>query len=141
MSVSTSLGPDSEPTTADLVNTAIDQVRTLVREELALARAELRIKAKRAVLGGGLLGAAALLGHDSLLVAWTLVIVCLNIIWPLWAAVLVTLAGLLLLAATCAALGRLSLRRTGTPTPGAAAESVATDLQAVKKAVQEGRSR
>jgi uncharacterized membrane protein YqjE len=148
-STSTRLTPTSaataatspEPSTTDLVATAADQVRTLVQDELALARAELKAKAKRAAFGGGLMGAAALLGRDSLLVAWTLVIVLLDLVWPLWAAVLVTLAGLVTMAAACGGLGWLSLRKATPPAPTTAAESVATDVRAVREAAQEGRSR
>jgi hypothetical protein len=44
-----------------LVNRAAAQIATLVRDELVLAKTELAEKGKRAGLGGGLLGAAAML--------------------------------------------------------------------------------
>jgi hypothetical protein len=47
--------------TSDLVSQAAAQISTLVRDELALAKAELAEKGKRAGLGGGLLGGAAAL--------------------------------------------------------------------------------
>lgn len=45
----------SEPSTAELVQRAAEQVSRLVRDELALARAELTAKGKHAGIGAGLL--------------------------------------------------------------------------------------
>jgi len=58
--------PDAEPTDqslGDLVALASKDVSTLVRAEIALAKAEISADAKRAVLGGGLFAAAGLIGH------------------------------------------------------------------------------
>jgi hypothetical protein len=49
---------DADPTTAELVQRATEQVSRLVRDELALAKAELTHKAKHAGIGIGLFGGA-----------------------------------------------------------------------------------
>ena len=46
------------------------QVSQLLRDELALARAELFARARQAILGGGMLNAAALLGLTAGLRWW-----------------------------------------------------------------------
>ncbi|MDI5942380.1 phage holin family protein, partial [Micromonospora sp. DH15] len=60
----------SEPSTAELVQRATEQVSRLVRDELALARAELTQKGKHAGIGIGLFGgggALALYGLGALI--------------------------------------------------------------------------
>ncbi|MGH9101789.1 MAG: phage holin family protein [Acidimicrobiales bacterium] len=53
---------DPPPSAADLASELAQQVTTLVHEELALARAELRETGRRAALGAGLLSGAAACG-------------------------------------------------------------------------------
>jgi len=54
--------PPPAASTSELVSQAAVQISTLVRDELALAKIELTEKGKRAGLGGGLFGGAAVLG-------------------------------------------------------------------------------
>lgn len=66
-----------EQSLGTLVSDASQQVSTLVRKEMQLAKAEVAQTAKKAGLGAGLLGAAAFLGlftflFFSLAVAWLL---------------------------------------------------------------------
>ena len=98
--------------TADLVSRAASQVSTLVRDELALARTEITAKAKQAGIGGGLFGSAAVLAlyGTGLLIA--LVAVALDMVWPLWLAVLVVLVGVLAIAVIMAMLGRSQIKRS-----------------------------
>jgi len=50
---------DGHPSTGELVNRATEQLSRLLRQEVALAKAELTEKGKRTGRGGGLLVAAA----------------------------------------------------------------------------------
>jgi uncharacterized membrane protein YqjE len=125
--------------TADLVSRAASQVSTLVRDELALARAELTAKGKRAGIGGGLTGAAALLAVYGIGLVIALVAVALDLVWPLWLAVLTVAVGVLAVAAIMALLGRYQIKRSTPPMPSEAAASVLADIDAVKTAVREGR--
>ena len=68
--------------TADLVGRAATQISTLVRDELALARAEMVEKGKRAGIGGGLLGGAAMLALYGLGLFLVLLVVLLDLVWP-----------------------------------------------------------
>src|SRR5215475_13158546 len=79
----TVLGMETQPaTTADLINQATTQISTLVRDELALAKAELTEKGKRAGVGGGMLGGAGVLSLYGLGLLIALAVVALDIVWP-----------------------------------------------------------
>jgi nitrate/nitrite transporter NarK len=61
--------PDQEESLGTLVAQATDQISTLVRSEIELAKAELRFDAKRVGTAAGLFGAAAFMGHLCLILA------------------------------------------------------------------------
>jgi hypothetical protein len=125
--------------TADLISRAAEQVSTLVRDELALAQQELITKGKRAGIGGGLFGGAAVLGMYGLGLLLTLSMVALDLVWPLWLSVLVVVVVVLAAAAMAALLGRSKLKRATPPVPSRAMAGITADVQTVKTAVREGR--
>ena len=96
----------------DLVKGVLTDIRQLMREEMALARVELRDQAARAKVAAGALGAAAValaFGATFLLVAVAMGIADL-LEWPVWAgflvvALLLSVAGVVMLSA-----GRKRLR-------------------------------
>jgi Putative Actinobacterial Holin-X, holin superfamily III len=99
------------------------QLSALVREELALAKAELFASARQAILGGVLLATAAVLGLTGWLALVAAAIAGLASALPLWASALITGGALVLLAGALAALGRARLAR-GTPPLAMTAASV-----------------
>jgi uncharacterized membrane protein YqjE len=131
-------GGDTAPT-AELVRRAAEQISTLVRDELALAKVKLVEKGKRAGLGGGLFGAAAVLAWFGVGLLLTLLVVVLDLVWPLWLAVLVVLVVVLAAAGIAALLGRQQIQRAVPPTPQQAVDGVRADVDAVRTAVREGR--
>jgi Flp pilus assembly protein TadB len=127
----------AEGSTADLVRQAADQVSTLVRDELRLAQAEIKQKAKQAGMGAGLFAGAAVAvfyGVGALLVAIGL---ALALVLPAWASALIVFALLLLVAGVLALLGRRHLQRATPPAPERAIDSVHADIEAVETAVRE----
>ena len=132
-------GGHANASMAELVSDATSQLSTLVRDEVALARAELAAKAKRAGAGGGLLGAAVIMAWYGLGLAIALAVVLLDLVWPLWLAVLVVLGGVFAASGVTAVLGRRELARALPPAPSEAAASVAADVQALQDAIREGR--
>ncbi len=103
-------GPDPDRSLGDLISEVTEDLSTLMRQELELAKAELQQSATRAGKGAGMLGGAAVAGYFVLLFAsvalwwaigagtglgWSAVIVA--VIWGIIGAVL-------------AAMGRNSLR-------------------------------
>lgn len=126
-----------EASTGELVSQAAGQISTLVRTELALAKAELMERGKKLGVGGAMLATAALFGMISFGLVIALIVAVLDIDWPLWLAVLVPLLALGVLTLTLAGLGIRRLR-AGASTPQAA-NSVRDDIRSVKQAIQEGR--
>ncbi|MDT7597556.1 MAG: hypothetical protein QOJ06_3102 [Pseudonocardiales bacterium] len=113
-----------EPSAAELVTRLSEQISRLVRDELQLALTELKHKAKRAGIGGGLIAAAgtvALLGLGALMVA---AIVALARSLPLWAAALIVGGAALLLAGLLALLGIDQLKSAIPPIPEQAIASM-----------------
>jgi uncharacterized membrane protein YqjE len=133
-------GGSAEQSTSDLVSQAAAQISTLVRDELALAKAELTEKGKRAGLGGGLFGGAAVLAWFGLGLLLTLAVVLLNLAWPLWLAVLVVMVVVFAGAGVAALVGKQQLTSATPPVPSDAIAGVEADVQTVKTAVREGRT-
>ena len=105
-----------ERTLGQLVAQASDDLSGIVRAEIALAKAELRVDAKNAAMGGGMFGAA---GYLALLAT---VLLCIAAAYGLveaglapWLAFLIVAVVLLLLAALLALIGRSRLRKLKPP--------------------------
>jgi uncharacterized membrane protein YqjE len=126
--------------TSDLVSQAAEQISTLVRDELALAKVELTEKGKKAGVGGGLFGGAAVLGLYGLGLLLALAVVLLDLVLPLWLALVIVLVVVLAAAGVAALLGKQKLNAAVPPVPSDAIAGAKTDVQTVKNAVREGRS-
>ncbi|MBK3587872.1 phage holin family protein [Streptomyces sp. MBT57] len=116
-----------------LISRASQQISELVREEMQLARSEMMQKSKRLGKGGGLFGAAGLLG---ILAAQALVVTCLAALalaLPVWAAALIVTAVLAAIAGVAALAGKKQLARAGTAAPEETIDSVKADLAEVKE--------
>ncbi|MER5455007.1 MULTISPECIES: phage holin family protein [unclassified Micromonospora] len=127
----------SEPSTAELVQRATEQVSRLVRDELALARAELTEKGKHAGIGVGLLaggGALAFLGLGALVTA---AILLLALVLPAWAAALIVAAVVFLIAGVLALLGKKQVSQAVPPVPQATVQSLRADVDVVSAAVKD----
>jgi len=137
----TSPSPDAghSTSTSDLVSQAAAQVSALVHDELALAKLELAEKGKRAGLGGGLFGGAAVLGLYGLGLLLTLAVVLLDLVWPLWLALLVVMIVVFAAAAVAALIGRQEFKHATPPVPGDAIAGVEADVATIKTAARRGR--
>ncbi|MFF3856196.1 phage holin family protein [Micromonospora sp. NPDC002575] len=127
----------NEPSTAELVQRATEQVSRLVRDELALARAELTQKGKHAGVGIGLFGgggALALYGLGALIAA---AILLLALVVPAWSAALIVAVALFLLAGILALVGKKQVGQAVPPVPAAAVRSVRADVDTVTAAVKD----
>jgi uncharacterized membrane protein YqjE len=136
------MNPETTPpaleqaTTGELVNRLAEQVSTLVKGELELARVELAEKGKRAGVGAGLAGAGGLLGAYGLAVLLAAAVAALALVWPVWLAALAVGVVVLLVAGVLAMLGRSQLRQAAPPTPEHTAQSVRDDVATVREAVR-----
>jgi hypothetical protein len=115
-----------------LVGQATEQVSLLVRQEVALAKAELAEKGRRAGRGGGLLGAAGAVGYVGLMALSGTGVAALSLALPVWAAALIVTGVLFAVAAVLALTGRAQLKRAAPPTPAQAIDSVRADVEEIK---------
>lgn len=126
-----------EASTAELVQRATEQVSRLVRDELALAKAELTEKARHAGVGAGLFGGAAglaLYGVGALVVAAVLL---LALVMPAWLAALIVAVALFVLAGIFALVGKGQVGRATPPVPANAVRSVQADVETIRTAIRE----
>ncbi|MFC4017828.1 phage holin family protein [Micromonospora sp. GCM10011542] len=131
----------SEPSTAELVQRATEQVSRLVRDELALARAELTQKGKHAGIGIGLFGGGGALALYGLGALVATAILLLDLVLPAWAAALIVAVVLFLLAGILALVGKKQVSQAVPPVPQATVRSLRADVDTVTAAVKDrGRS-
>lgn len=133
-----SLGAD--PSHPDVSNVSVGQIvgevlgdlSTLMRQEIELAKAEVRAEAKKAGKGVGMLGAAGLAGYFVLLFAsLTLMFVLDNLLGGLgWSALVVTLLWGVA-AAVLASRGRRELSQVN-PKPEQTMQTLKEDVQWAK---------
>jgi hypothetical protein len=119
--------PATDRHVTDLTAQLGEQVTRLIRAETALARASLFASARQAVLGGGLLGAAAVVGLGAWLALVAAAVAGIAEGLPVWASALIVGGALGLLAGLLALLGRQRLTRTAPPLK-MTADSVREDL-------------
>jgi Putative Actinobacterial Holin-X, holin superfamily III len=110
----------SQQPIGELIGRASEQISTLVRDELRLARAELTSRTRRAGIGAVLLGAGAVLAG--------------------YAAALLVGGAVLILGLIVGLIGARHLRRAGPPAPAEAVRNVRADLDAVRGAVAAERA-
>ncbi|MBM2617082.1 phage holin family protein [Actinoplanes sp. LDG1-06] len=122
-----------------LVNQLSEQVSTLVRDELTLARLEMVEKGKRAGTGAGLLGGAGVIALYGLGALFVTIGALLALVMPVWAAALIVTVALFATAGIAALIGKNQVKQAVPPEPVEAMESGKRDVEAVKTAFQEGR--
>ncbi|MHB8059446.1 MAG: phage holin family protein [Gaiellaceae bacterium] len=124
-------GPTARSFTADL--------RELVRLEIELAKSELASKGKHAVIGIGLLFAAALGGLMLIAMLVTAAILAIALAVPGWAAALLVAGLLLLLVGACLLIGIRSLRLAASPLPKQAIETSKENFEWLKTRLKSAR--
>ena len=129
----------TELPTADLVRQLSEQVSTLVRDELALARVEMVEKGKRAGIGAGLFGAAGVIAMYGLGALFVTAGAALALVLPVWLAALLVAVALFAVAGIAALIGKKQVSRALPPEPEAAMASGKRDVAAVRNAIREGR--
>ena len=132
--------PVTEQSTSELVQRASEQISRLVRDEMALARAELAEKGKHAGIGVGLFGGGGVLAMYGVGAAIATAIIALNLIMPLWFAALVVTVALFLVAGILALIGKSQVTKAVPPEPSEAVAGFKADVAEVKHAVKD-RSR
>jgi uncharacterized membrane protein YqjE len=123
-------------TTGELVTRLSTQISELVRGELALAKAELAQKGKRAGIGAGLLGTAGVLALYGLGALVLTVIAALALVMPAWLAALIVAVLIFIVAGVLGLLGKNQLQRATPPVPENTVESVKRDVATVQERIK-----
>jgi peptidoglycan/LPS O-acetylase OafA/YrhL len=120
---------------SELVERLSSQVSALIRDELALALAEMKRKGTQAGVGvgiGGVGAVVALLGLGALVAA---AVLGLAIVLPAWLAALIVGGVLLLIAGAVSVAGINRLRNSAPPVPEHALQSTKRDIETVKESI------
>jgi Flp pilus assembly protein TadB len=137
------------PPAQDLTHQPVTQVlqkvteesKTLISEELQLARTELTSKVKTAGKGAGLLGAAAVAAVFGAMALTAAIILALALVMPPWAAALVVAAAYLAIAAVLALTGRTQVQAASPFLPERAVRTLNDVIQRIQSAWKRGESR
>jgi hypothetical protein len=131
-------GQADESSIGQLVSELSEQTSRLVRDEVALAKVELKDSARHAGLGAGLFTAAGLLGLYAVGVFVATAIIALDLAWPLWLSALVVGAVLAVAAGIAAVAGRKQVSEVS-PVVDRTAETAKDDIREVKEAARHAR--
>jgi hypothetical protein len=101
----------TERTIGQLVADATHDLSTIMRNEIALAKAEVASDAKKAGAGAGMFAAAAFVALLGLIFLFHTVVAVIDIWLPEWAGYLITTALLFVVAGILGLLGRSSMRK------------------------------
>jgi uncharacterized membrane protein YqjE len=130
----------ADQSTSELVQRASEQISRLVRDEIALAKAELAEKGKHAGIGIGLFGGGGVLAMYGVGALVATLIIVFDLFLPLWLAALIITVALFALAGVLALIGKNQVSKAVPPEPSAAMQSVKADVDEVKQAVERGRA-
>ncbi len=133
--------PVTDQSTSELVQRASEQITRLVRDEIALAKAELTEKGKHAGIGVGLFGGGGVLALYGVGALIATLIIVFDLFLPLWLAALIVTVVLFAIAGILALLGKRQVTKASPPEPQEAVASVKADVDEVKHAVKAGRSK
>jgi uncharacterized membrane protein YqjE len=129
--------PVADQSTSELVQRASEQLSRLVRDEIALAKAELTEKGKHAGIGVGLFGGAGVFAMYGVGAMIATLIIVFALFLPLWLAALIVTVALFLVAGLMALIGKKQVTKAVPPQPIEAVASVKADVAEVKSAVKD----
>ena len=122
-----------ESSAGELVKQLTEQTKTLVQQEMRLAKAELQEKGKKVGIGAGLFGAGGLVaffGAAALIVA---LVLGLSTALAPWLSALIVGVLLLAVAGGAALMGKKQVEQATPPVPEQTVETVKEDVQHVKR--------
>ncbi len=125
-------GSPQDRSTGELLSELSEQVSTLVRDEIRLARAEVSEAGKRFGIGAGLFGGAGVMAWFGFGVLVAAAVLGLATALDAWLAALIVAVVLFLVAAVMALVGKKNVDKAPS-VPGNRVESVKADVSAVKE--------
>jgi Putative Actinobacterial Holin-X, holin superfamily III len=128
-----------ERSASELLRDLSQQTGDLVRQEMELAKAELRVKGKAAGMGAGMFGGAGLMGLYALGALTAAAILGLAIVLDAWLAALIVGLAYGAVAGILALTGKKKVEQASPPVPEQAIESSKEDVEWTKQRAQAGR--
>jgi uncharacterized membrane protein YqjE len=130
-----------ERPTSELLKELSDQVTTLVRQEIELAKLELREKGKKAGTGAGMFGGAGVLGLYAVGALTATVILALATFMPAWVAALIVAVVYGAIAGVLGLRGKSQVGQATPPVPEQAVDTTKEDVRWVKSRARSARRR
>jgi len=124
---------------SDLVRQLTEQTKTLARQEIELAKAELTEKGKKAGLGAGMFGAAGVLGFVAFAVLTASAVLALATAVAPWLAALIVAVVYGAIAGGLALTGKKELQAATPPVPEQTVDTVKEDVRWTKQRARAGR--
>jgi uncharacterized membrane protein YqjE len=101
----------------EIVGDVAQDLSTLIKQEMDLAKVELKEEMSKAGKGAGLLGGAGLAAHMVLLFLSLTIVFALDAVLPLWLAALIVTLAWGVVAAVLAVTGRSALKQSNPQLP------------------------
>ena len=130
--MSTEMNDKRSASTAELVKELSREISQLVHEEIALAKAEMTQKGKKAGVGAGMLSGATVLAIAAVGGSMAFFILVLDSWMPAWLAALIVTAAYAAGAAVLGLRGKQRITEAAPATPERTIESVKEDVQWAK---------
>jgi MFS family permease len=140
MSDATHQNASHDAPTAELMRRLSDQMGTLVRQEIELAKTEVSEKGKRAGIGAGMFGGAGVAGLYMVGTLLATIIAALSLAMDTWVAALIVTVVLGAVAAILALQGKSKVQEATPPAPERTIASVKRDADTIKASAKAGRS-
>ncbi len=115
-----------------------DEISTLVRAEIALAKAEIAEKVKPAAASAGMFGGTALFGLGAFGAATAFLIALIALALPVWAAALIVTVVYGVVALVLALTGKKKLQEAAPLVPEQTAQTVKEDIEWAKTRMKSG---
>lgn len=109
--------PTDQRSLGEIVGDVASDLSTLIKQEMDLAKVEMKEEVAKAGKGAGLLGGAGVAGHFVLLFLSLTIVFALDVGLPLWASALIVTALWGIAAAVLAVTGRAALKRSNPQLP------------------------
>jgi membrane protein len=129
----------NDKSTSELLSQFSQQTTDLMRQELELAKAELRVKGKAAGIGVGAFGGAGVVALYAVGALTAAAILGLAIVLDAWLAALIVGVGYLAVAGILALTGKKKVEQATPPVPEQAIESSKEDVEWTKQRAQAAR--
>jgi len=131
-------GDMRDQSVADIVKQVSEEAKTLVGQEIKLAKAEMSEKAKEIGIGAGMFGGAGYTLHLAALGLMLTLIFALSTAMPAWLAALVVTVVFAAIAGVLAITGKKRIKKAGPPVPEETIESVKQTIETVKEEAKWG---